>query len=205
LALEETPRLPDFIEDKERWIPEESSEIASLSGRIRRGDRSAEDELVTRYRRKVFLIAAARTRDREVAHDLAQDVLIAVLKALRDGQLEDFSKLNAFVQGTTRNIVSNYLRSQWRRSECNLQDAEHVARIDPTLEHEAADRRRLVQSVLKTFNPTDQQILLLSIIHGHTLSEVAGRLKLSHDVVRARKSRMLRKLTEKFSQMSQKR
>ena len=59
----------------------------SLAQRIFEGDLSAEQELVTTYRRGIFVIATARTRDREVARDLTQDVLVAVLQALREGKL----------------------------------------------------------------------------------------------------------------------
>ena len=72
-------------------------------------------------------------------------------------------------------------------------------------ELESAERRRLVRLELESFSLADQQILLLSLVDGHTLVEVAQRLSMSHDAVRARKSRLLRKITKKFERMSQKR
>jgi RNA polymerase sigma-70 factor (ECF subfamily) len=180
-----------------------STAEAKLVGRIRSGDRLAEEELVVLYQRGVFAVAAARTRDREASRDLAQDVLIAVLKALREGQLRESDKLAAFIQGTARNLINNYLRRQGIRAEVELA-AEEVAGADPIVELESAERRRLIQLELRSFNTTDQQILLLSLVDGHSLADVAQRLNLSHDAVRARKSRMLRKITKKFAPLSHK-
>lgn len=192
------------MEAEPSTVPSATGEAsASLAARIRSGDRSAEEELVNTYRRGVLLIAGVRTRDREAARDLAQEVLIVVLKALREGQLREPDKLAAFVQGTTRNIVNNYIRTRARRPECDL-DSVSVPSTDPVVEFESAERQRLVRRELESFSMTDQQILLLSMVDGHSLAEVARRLNLSHEAVRARKSRMVRKIMKKFGHVSQK-
>ena len=172
-----------------------------LAQRILAGDRSAEDELVSTYRRGVFVIAVAQTRDREAALDLTQEILIAILKALREGQLRDPAKLAAFIQGTARNVINNYLRAKAHHAEIELDEEAYSA--DPVEELESLERRRLVQRELESFSVTDQQILLLSLVDGHSLAEIAQRLSLSHEAVRARKSRAVRKITKKFARMSQ--
>ena len=175
----------------------------ALVQRILACDHSAEAELVETYRRGIFAIAVARTRDREAARDLTQEILIAVLKALRVGQLRQSGKLAAFIQGTARNVINNYLRTRTRRAECDLDSAE-IAAVDPLEGLESAERQRIVRRELEAFSVTDQQILLLSLVDGHSLAEVAQRLNLSHDAVRARKSRLLKKITKKFFRVSQK-
>ncbi len=174
---------------------------APLALRILAGDCGAEDELVTAYRRPVFIIAVARTRDREAASDLAQETLIAVLKALREGQLRDSAKLAAFIQGTARNIINNYLRTKTRHPEVELDDTARA--FDPVDELESLERRRLLRRELESFSVTDQQILLLSLVDGHSLADVAQRVNLSHDAVRARKSRAVRKIVKRFARVSQ--
>jgi len=164
---------------------------------------AAEEELVKTYRRGVFAIAAARTRDREAALDLTQEVLIAALKALREGQLREPEKLAAFVHGIARNLINNYLRTRVRRAECDL-DPERAYVPNLVEELDSAEKCRLVRAELETCSLADQQILLLSLVDGRTLLEVAQRLKMSHDAVRARKSRLLRKITKKFERMSHK-
>lgn len=174
-----------------------------LVGRIGAGDRLAEEEFCKTYQRGVLLIATARTRDREAARDLTQEILMAALRALREGQIHDPEKLGAFVNGTARNLVNNYLRSKARRGESDLESVPEPS-TDPVENLESADRRRRISRELERFGPTDQQILFLTLVDGHSLLEVAKRLDLSHDAVRARRSRMIRKITKKFARLSQK-
>ncbi len=169
----------------------------TLIARIRSGEGAAEEELVALYRRPIFAIAAARTGDREAARDLTQEVLMAVLQAVRNGQVRESDKLGAFIQGTTRNLINNYFRTRGRRAECNL-EAVPESSIDPVEEQEGAERARLLRKELRSYSVLDQQILLFSLVDGHSLAEVAERLKMSHEAVRARKSRLIRKITKKF-------
>lgn len=176
---------------------------ASLAARIQAGDRSAEEELFKTYQRSVLLIATARTRDRETARDLTQEVFIVVLGALREGRLREQDKLAAFIHGTARNIINNFLRTRARHGECEL-DEGSAAGSNMIEELESAERQRLVNEEIASYSPLDQQILLWSLVDGRPLPEIAERLGMSHEAVRTRKSRLVRKMTKKFSKLSHK-
>jgi len=182
----------------------ETANLALLVERIRAGDSAAETELYTAYSRGVFLIATVRTRDSEAARDLTQDVFVAVLGSVRAGQLRDAEKLPAFVQGTARNLINNFLRSRARRAECDLPDAE-LRGGDLVDDLELAERQRLVRRELESFEPLDRKLLVWSVLEGHSLADVARRLNLSHEAVRARKSRLVKKIAEKLAGLSHKR
>ena len=47
------------------------------------------------FTHRIFVMAVVRTRDRETAQELVQDVLMAVIGALRKDQLQDTDKLAA--------------------------------------------------------------------------------------------------------------
>src|SRR5262249_16236776 len=148
-------------------------------------------------------IATARTKNRDIARDLTQDILIAVIKAVRKGQVRESDKLAAFIQGTARNLINNHFKTSGRHPEADL-DAAPPGFVDPVPQLEAAERARLVHDELVRSSVIDQQILLFSLVDGHSLPEVAERLGLSHEAVRARKSRLIRKLAKKFEGLSQK-
>jgi RNA polymerase sigma factor (sigma-70 family) len=173
----------------------------SLAERIRAGDPSAEEDLVRTYGRGVLAIARVRTGDPEAARDLAQQVLLEAVKALRRGALREAGKLAAFVQGITRNLINNFLRTKVHRAECSLDAAELNTR-DPIEEQELAERQRLVQVAIRSFSAIDQQILFWSLVDGRPLAEIATSLNMSHDAVRARKSRAIRKLKSRFASVS---
>jgi RNA polymerase sigma factor (sigma-70 family) len=111
--------------------------------------------------------------------------------------------LESFIQGTAKNLINNYFRTRVRRSETSLETA--ILNVwDGVLESEAAERSRFVQQELEQCNTLDHQILLFSVVDGHSLAEVAKRLGMSYDAVRARKSRLVRKMEKKLGGMSQK-
>src|SRR3954470_21970871 len=92
----------------------------SLAARIRAGNSSAEEELVSLFYQRTYWMACARIRDREIACDLAQDAIMAVIMAFREGKLRDPDKLSQFGAGTSRNIINGYLRTLQRRKETGL-------------------------------------------------------------------------------------
>lgn len=93
----------------------DSAVLRNLVERIRQGDEVAETEFVRRFTQRIFVMSFVRTRDREAARDLVQEVLMAVIGALRKGQLQNPERLPAFVHGTARNLINNQLRSARQR------------------------------------------------------------------------------------------
>jgi len=168
----------------------------SLVDRIRQGDSLAEEELVLRFTTRIRSLAATRTRDRETARDLVQDVLMHVVSALRAGQLRNAEKLGAFVFGIARNVINNHLRSRGRRpvEEPILED---VPVADDDDERGLSDRMGLVKRALRRLDMTDQRILTMTLVDGCKPGEISSALGLSADVVRARKSRALKKVTDR--------
>jgi RNA polymerase sigma-70 factor (ECF subfamily) len=168
-------------------------ELRDLTDRIRRGDVSAETELVHQFTSRVFVMALMRTRDREIARELVQDVLMAVIGALRTGQLHDADKLAAFVWGTARNLINNRLRVESRRPpvEALSDDLVQANAVDQV---EEAERLRLVGEALKHLGQKDRTILWMALVEGRKPGEIAVALGLTPEVVRTRKLRAIRKM-----------
>ena len=160
---------------------------------------SAEAELVRLFADRVMFLALARTRDPEAARDLKQDVMLVVVRALRNGQLREAERLGAFVYGIARNLINNYLRSRSRAREDPIDAAFDLASTPDAVD---TDRRDLVRRVLGTLESTDRRILLLTLVEGLKPGEIAARLGLTAEVVRTRKSRALKKTTERVKKLS---
>src|SRR5262245_51512134 len=88
-----------------------------LAERIPTGDPTAEDEFARLSRDKVFVVLLPRIHDPEAARELTQDVLLAALRALRDGRMHEADRLAAFVHGTARNLANNFLRARRQRPD----------------------------------------------------------------------------------------
>lgn len=142
-----------------------------------------------------------RTRDRELARELTQDVLMAAIAGVRAGQLRDGEKLGAFVYGITRNCINNQLRRQRRQPvEQAIVDSDAV--YDPVEAEQRRERAMLVRLAMRQVPEADRRVLRLTLVDGLKPGEIAARLGLSDEVVRARKSRALKRIADVVRRMS---
>jgi len=167
-------------------------EASSFAERIQRGDHAAEEELAAHFHPRVLAMLAVRLRDREAAKDLAQDVILSVLVALREGRLENGDRLAGFIRGTARNLANNHLRVRQRRPTERL-PAQLQAQVQKD-RLEAAERQTLVQRALARLSNSDRRILLLTLVNGLKPGQIAAHLDLKPEVVRKRKSRALARI-----------
>jgi RNA polymerase sigma-70 factor (ECF subfamily) len=174
----------------------------ALAEGVRNRESSAEEELCRLFSDRVRFLVVARTRDPEAARDLTQDVLLAVVSALRDGHLREAERLAAFVYGTARNVINNYLRTRSRLpKEDPLDDTLDLAgTANP--DHENSERIALVRRALARLGALDRKILMLTLVEGLKPGEIGVQLGLTSEVVRARKSRALKKTTECVKRLS---
>jgi RNA polymerase sigma-70 factor (ECF subfamily) len=170
-----------------------SEQQATLAARVGSGDPEAEDEFARAYGPRVFALILARLRDREAARELANDALMAALRALRDGRVRETDRLAAFVAGVARNVANSFLRERSRRPLEAVVDLDTIARDDAPsstpAERVVEARRRIGQ-----LEDVDREVLTLVLCEGLKPTEIATRLGLSGEVVRARKSRALKRL-----------
>ena len=165
----------------------------ALAARVRAGDPEAESRIADAFYERALIMVRARTRRAQTAPDLAHEAWMGVIRALREGRVEDTRNLGAFIHGVTRNVVNNSFR---RGQEPNTSiDTLEVA-APATLEFERSARKRLVQRALQKVREPDRSILHMAFVLGLEAPEIAERLQLSADAVRQRKSRTLRELRD---------
>jgi RNA polymerase sigma-70 factor (ECF subfamily) len=173
--------------------------VEDLVERIRLGERPAEDELVKLYYPRVYAIALTRTSNREVARDVAQEVLLSVLCSLRDGKLRVSAALPGYVCAITRHRIADEFRGS-RAEELSNPGVEKALAEESTPEtaFEKAERLGLALAAIEHLSFADQKILRLTLVEGLTPAEIAARLGLSSEVVRKRKSRAVRRARERM-------
>jgi RNA polymerase sigma-70 factor, ECF subfamily len=181
-------------------------EQAQLAGRIREGEPAAEDELVRRYHPRILAALIGQTRDRETSRDLAQDVLIITLQAVRSGKVNDPEKLGLFILGIVRILAKNHIRRQIdQRSREDELPETLVDRLSGPLGQariEEAERERSVRAALDALPQADRDIVLLTL-DGRKPREIAATLRLTPDVVRQRKFRAIQKIAASLGTLSQ--
>jgi RNA polymerase sigma factor (sigma-70 family) len=179
-----------------------AAEQLSLVDRIREGDGVAEEEVVRLFSDRIRLMALARTRDRDAARDLTQEVLMGVLSALRRGQLREAEKLGAFIHGTARNIINGHLRSRSQAPAHEpLSPEDVVCAVDHEQEFELSQQMGFVRRALGLLDLKDRQILLMTLVDGLKPGEIGYALGLTAEVVRTRKSRAVKRVIERVQKL----
>lgn len=178
-----------------------SQDHADLVIRLARGDETAEAALAEQFSPRIRAMMLARVRDPELARDLAQDALMALLQALRQGQLRDHERLPGFAHGVARNVVNNYFRTKQREPISTPID-EELAIAAPSEDREQLEKLALLRRGLEELSPSDREILQMTLADGLKPGEIAEKLGLTAEVVRARKSRAQKRVMAAIDKLS---
>jgi len=183
---------------------------ASLAQGVRMRDRASEEELARLFHPHLLALAASRLGDRETAREIAQEAILAVLEALWEGRVREPGKLPAFVVGTGRNMIRDYLRRKGRRPKPLSLGSDDASISDPasgpceTPPLEKKEERDGVFEALRELKPADREILFLTLAKGLSPREIAVEIGLKSETVRLRKSRALKRLRRKLKSLTRK-
>ncbi|MFY9551560.1 MAG: sigma-70 family RNA polymerase sigma factor [Thermoanaerobaculia bacterium] len=135
---------------------------SDLVGRIRRGDRDGEDELVSRYRRGLAFILNRASGNTSTADDLLQDTFRIALEKIRRGDLREPDRLSGFLCALARNLVVDHFRKvAARRLPKNIENVALVSiapdPLEKVLRTERATHVRRVLSELTS--DRDREVL----------------------------------------------
>lgn len=169
---------------------------AALVRRIREAapgtDSAAEAEVCRRFALRARLFALRHLRNEAAAADLAQDVLIIVLRQLRAGGVRDADRLAAFVLGTARQCIVDWRRGVLRRERL----LEAFPADLPSLVHEDAeplDADRL-RTCLQGLPERERAVLLMTFYDDRPADAVGAELGLSAANVRVIRHRGIGRL-----------
>jgi RNA polymerase sigma-70 factor, ECF subfamily len=152
-----------------------------------------EGEIYRRYADRVRLYGLRHLRDETAAQDLVQQVLIAVLEALREGRVEDLSLLDRFVLGTARNVVAQLRRKERRTATFTVRAAAGESEAVFADWWPKLDRTRL-ELCFAQLGARDQRVLLLSFQEELAGEEIARELATTAGNVRVIRHRALASL-----------
>ena len=148
-------------------------------------------------------MALARTRNPDLARDLTQEALLAVLQSARKGQIRDPERVFAFVCGVARNVINNQRRRTARHPEISIDHDSEIPALRAEDDHESAERQRIIKGALAELGPDDREVLLLTLVDGMKPGEIAVKTGLTPEVVRTRKSRAIKRVLDVLESWSQ--
>lgn len=163
-----------------------------IVGLIGAGDRNAEAEFFRRMSPRIRLYGLRHLRDPHAADDLAQQVLITALQALRAGRLRDPEKLASFVLGICRMTVLDLRRNSQRKERLLEQFGADLPATAPAAEP-LVDREQLSRCV-QNLKERERTVIVMTFYDEQTGADLAHFLGVSEANVRVIRHRAIHQL-----------
>ena len=155
----------------------------SIVSRISRGDKLAEQELVTTYYRGLMFILNRQTQNQALSQDLAQDTFIVVIQKARDNAITNPAALSAFIRQIGINLLIGHKRKETRRDTHGVDNIEIHAPTDNMEISQALHSDKLLQVTTQLLNELkvqrDKEILQSYFIYDKNKQQICQDLDLS--------------------------
>lgn len=143
-----------------------------LLARVAAGDRDAFETLYARFQRPLYGYLTKMLKDRNIAEDLTNEVMLAVWRGA--GGYQRRSQPSSWIFGIAHNKAVSYLR---RRREAALGDGVAEALPDPgptpLAAAERQDLARVMQGFIDQLSPEHQEVLQLTYYQELSIREIA--------------------------------
>lgn len=168
----------------------------TLVNRSQSGDTAAFNELVVRYRGKVYAMIYNMVHNEQDAWDLAQDGFLKAWKSI--GRFRGQSSFYTWLYRIVMNVTIDALRKKHVEGETEFDDTIHLARIDPgattvprgtALPHQKVandEIRARIDAAIVRLSPDHRAVILMREMDGMEYQEIADALGCSIGTVMSR-------------------
>jgi RNA polymerase sigma-70 factor (ECF subfamily) len=165
---------------------------------VQRGEMPAFQELVEKYKQKVYYMALDMTGNHHDAEDLSQEVFIKVFGAIKDFRGD--SKLSSWLYRIAMNTcIDKTRRKRLKLVELDERVAEKPSSDDdPQRALEARSTQKQIDKALQKLPPRQRCIFVMRHYNEMMLREIAENLKISEGTVKAQLFRAVRRLQKEL-------
>jgi RNA polymerase sigma-70 factor (ECF subfamily) len=165
---------------------------AALIERCLRQDNAAWDEIMGRYRRRVFHIAYKFTGKHDQAEDLTQEIFLKLFRSL--DKFNRDADFGTWLTSVARNYCIDHYRASKREREVMVEDLlafdQAVSSAgNPQRRLEESDRRSFLRAGLERLPDKLREAVVLRDLQGLSYQEMADRLGLPEGTVKSRINR----------------
>jgi len=179
-----------------------------LVERVCAGDIYAFQEIVERYKKKIYCIAYDIVGDHHEAEDVSQEVFIKMYRALV--RFRKDAKMSSWLYQITVNSAIDSIRKKKARPHIHVEDIEQVSFRERSLESaspEANPERRAVSSLMQhhidqalhKITPQERAVFVMRHYNEFKIKEIADVLEVSSGTVKSLLFRALKKLRKELS------
>ncbi|MBS0660004.1 MAG: sigma-70 family RNA polymerase sigma factor [Verrucomicrobia bacterium] len=167
--------------------PGAETDDLELVRRAQSGETKAFDELVTKYRSRVYAMIYQMVRNEQDAWDLAQDGFFKAWKSLDKFRFQ--SSFYTWLYRIVTNVSIDWLRKKQVRAEGEFDESQVHPDIEPTADItpkgdvsperqlERGELRERLDAAIARLSPEHRQVILLKEIDGlqyHEIADVVG-------------------------------
>ena len=164
---------------------------------LKRRDEAALSVLFDTYYEKLYLFAEKYIYDSDKAHDIVQDVFLKIWENAE--RLELTSSIQHYLFASVRTGCLNYLKSLQIEDRNNRKYAEayiESQNVDMVDDEELLAR---VRQVLDELPEKCREVCLLRFVEGYKYAEIAARLDMNENTVKAQLHRGMERLKQAFA------
>ncbi len=179
-------------EDSKETLDPADDELVT---RCQQGDNLAFDELVTRYRGRVYAMIYNMVKSEADAWDLAQEAFIKAWKALP--RFEGRSSFYTWLYRIVHNVTYDWMRKRKIQAEGEFDETvqrsidpraqtapKAIPRPDDKLGH--SEIRDRIEDAIAKLSPEHREVILLKEIDGRQYNEIADMVGISIGTVMSR-------------------
>lgn len=196
--------------------PQEPDEV--LVARVQSGDTSAFDQLIERYKGRLYATIYHMTSNHEDAADLLQETLIRAFRAMPRFRRD--ARFSTWAHRIAVNVSINHLRQSKKRSSLSLDQmemdpneldsireilSEEALRPGDDREHQIASLQKILNEAIQSLSENHRAVVVMHSVQGMThgqISEILGvpegtvktRLFHAHRLLRKKLARHLKEL-----------
>jgi RNA polymerase sigma factor (sigma-70 family) len=146
--------------------------------------------------RGVEIMALRRLHDREQARDAAQETLVRVLVALREGRVPPGVPVAAFAHGVARHVIADMARVAQRRASPEALDSAEAASASPLEALVSREEIKQLRASLARLSSAERALLAAYYVKGERLVDLAASTGEPPERLRKQKSRAVARLRE---------
>ena len=156
-----------------------------LISRYLSGDENALNQLIIRYRNKIFSFIISKVRDHALAEDIFQETFFKVIKTLKQGKYNEEGKFLPWVMRIAYNLSMDYFRSVKKNRLVRSNDQFNVFDLikdNDLSKEEAMIQDRIIVDLKNIINklPLSQQKVLKMRYHSNmSFNEIAENCNIS--------------------------
>ncbi len=167
----------------------------TLVARTQRGDASAFDVLVQRYKERLYATVYHMTSNHEDANDLVQDAFIKAYHSIQG--FKGHSSFYTWVYRIAVNRTINFLKRRKNKNQYSLDDVDSSIQTDPdflemmshvTPRREAGliELHEKLNEALQKLSDAHRAVVTMHDVHGLTHADIAQVMNCSEGTVRSR-------------------